>query len=182
MIKHNYLETERLLLTRVQKGDIELIHSLFTEPLVAKFNTIGIPETINVTSKILLPIIKQTLSSNPTNILWVVRLKEDRSFIGDFGLNLKASRYQSGEIYFSLLPQYWNKGFTTEIAKMLVKFCFEELNLHRIEAGCAIDNLASIRVLEKIGMQKEAHTRKLLPLKSGWTDNFGFAVLKEDLY
>ncbi|WP_319804126.1 GNAT family N-acetyltransferase [Chryseobacterium oryctis] len=62
----------------------------------------------------------------------------------------------------------------------MINFGFENLNLHRIEAGCAINNIGSINVLEKVGMFREAHTRKLLPLKSGWADNYGYAILSTD--
>lgn len=58
---------------------------------------------------------------------------------------------------------------------------FETLQLHRIEAGCAVGNIGSMTVLEKVGMFREAHTRKLLPLKSGWSDNYRYAILSTDL-
>ena len=60
------------------------------------------------------------------------------------------------------------------------KFGFEDLKLHRIEAGCAVDNIGSFTVLKKVGMLREAHTRQLLPLKSGWSDNYGYAILSTD--
>ena len=52
--------------------------------------------------------------------------------------------------------------------------------LHRIEA-VAVTNTASIRVLEKAGMVREGRHRKILPLASGWTDNYSYAVLDENL-
>ena len=62
----------------------------------------------------------------------------------------------------------------------MLQFSFEEIGLHRIEAGCAIDNIGSIKVLEKSGMHKEGCKRKVLPLKSGWSDTYEYAILKED--
>ncbi|MNL40929.1 Acetyltransferase (GNAT) family protein [compost metagenome] len=77
-------------------------------------------------------------------------------------------------------PRFWNKGYATESLKRIIAFGFDDLNLHRIEAGCAVANTGSIHVLEKVGMLREAHTRKLLPLKSGWSDNYGYAILSTD--
>lgn len=61
-----------------------------------------------------------------------------------------------------------------------MKYGFEELHLHRIEAGVATENIASIKVLEKIGMQREGLRRKVLPIRGKWVDNFHYAILKED--
>jgi hypothetical protein len=52
--------------------------------------------------------------------------------------------------------------------------------LHRIKAGCAVENIASIKVLEKVGMIREGRGRQLLPLKSSWSDNFQYAILETD--
>lgn len=57
---------------------------------------------------------------------------------------------------------------------------FDHLKLHRIEAGCAVANTGSVKVLEKAGMLKEGRKRKVLPLKEGWSDNYEFAMLEED--
>ena len=90
------------------------------------------------------------------------------------------ARFQKAEISYSLLPEQWQKGLGTELVKQLLKHCFNTLGLHRVEAGVAIDNFASIRVLEKAGMKREGTQRKILPLSSGWSDNFSYAILKED--
>jgi RimJ/RimL family protein N-acetyltransferase len=62
----------------------------------------------------------------------------------------------------------------------MLDFGFNTLNLHRIEAGCAVENIGSIRVLEKCGFTKEGRGRKVLPLKSGWSDNFEYAILETE--
>ncbi len=60
---------------------------------------------------------------------------------------------------------HWRKGYTTEALTKLLDFGFNELKLHRIEAGCAIENIASNKVLEKVGMTKEGIKRKILPIR-----------------
>ena len=62
----------------------------------------------------------------------------------------------------------------------MVHYAFTELNLHRIQAGCAVANAASIKVLEKVGFTKEGRRRQILPLSSGWSDNFEYAILETD--
>jgi RimJ/RimL family protein N-acetyltransferase len=62
----------------------------------------------------------------------------------------------------------------------VLEFGFNELLLHRIEAGVATENSASIKVLEKIRMQREGLRRKILPIRGEWKDNFHYAILDED--
>ena len=50
--------------------------------------------------------------------------------------------------------------------------------MHRIEVGCAIENVASIRVLEKVGMTREGRKRQVLPIRANWIDNYFFAILE----
>ncbi|MEL7146066.1 MAG: GNAT family protein, partial [Bacteroidota bacterium] len=57
---------------------------------------------------------------------------------------------------------------------------FDQLKLHRIEAGVAVDNQRSIRVLEKAGMTREGRKRKVLPIRGDWYDNYHYAILEED--
>ncbi|MGB0424777.1 MAG: GNAT family N-acetyltransferase, partial [Flavobacteriales bacterium] len=84
------------------------------------------------------------------------------------------------EFHYSLLPSFWNQGIATHCVKHLINWAFVELKLHRLEAGVAINNLGSIRVLEKAGLKKEGQHRQILPLASGWSDNFTFAILSSD--
>ncbi len=50
-----------------------------------------------------------------------------------------------------------------------------------MQAGCAVDNIGSIKVLEKVGMIKEGRGRQLLSLKNGWSDNFEYSILETDV-
>lgn len=95
-------------------------------------------------------------------------------------MNLGKAKYNNAEVWFKFDPKFWNRGYATEALNLILQFGFNDLKLHRIEAGCAIGNSGSIKVLEKVGMLRESHTRQLLPLKSGWSDNYGYAKLTTD--
>lgn len=107
--------------------------------------------------------------------------KQDNKPIGLFGLNLKPKRYKGGEVWYTIHTKEWNKGCATESLKRIIEFCFNELKLHRIQAGCAVDNVSSIKVLEKSGMIKEGRGRQILPLSNGWSDNYEYSILETDL-
>lgn len=160
----------------LKEEHIVLINALHSFPEVARNNTIGLPKDLAITAKVL----ADKLSPLHQDALGWALYDRENDFIGEAGISLAPQRFQKAEISYSLLPNQWNKGLGTELVKQLIKHCFNTLGLHRVEAGVAVHNHASIRVLEKAGMQREGHHRKILPLASGWADNYSFAILKED--
>lgn len=173
------LKSERLSYQELSEKDIPFIHQLNSSEEVAQYNTIGIPTELSETQRIFQPILDDKKNEERSHYLWVIRDLEN-DFIGEIGLRLTPKRFKSGEIYYSLLPNKWGKGYATEAAKCVLTLCFDNLKLHRIGAGVAVDNKGSIRILEKLGMTLEGRHRKILPLKSGWSDNFEYAILEED--
>lgn len=175
------LKTQRLNLRPISEKDIENIHKLHSLPETDRFNTLGIPKDVNETKIIVDKWISENNLENNKSYTFAIELIENQEFIGLIGINLGKEKYKNAEVWFKFDSAFWNKGFATESLRMIIDFGFETLQLHRIEAGCAIENIGSISVLEKVGMFREAHTRKLLPLKSGWSDNYGYAILSTDL-
>lgn len=174
------LQSERLILKLVTNHDLQPIHDLHTLEETDRFNTLGIPENIDETRELLKKWIEENQKRSIQRYTFAITLKEDSTFIGLFGLNLGKPKYKNAEVWFKFHFNHWNKGYATEVLKEILNFGFNTLNLHRIEAGCATENIGSIKVMEKVGMFREAHTRQLLPLKMGWADNYGYAKLSTD--
>jgi RimJ/RimL family protein N-acetyltransferase len=95
-------------------------------------------------------------------------------------MTLSDDRYKMGEIWYNIMPGHWGNGYATEVSKRLIRFGFEFLSLHRIEAGVATGNSRSIKVLEKAGMTREGVRRKMLPIRGSWVDNYHYAILEDD--
>jgi RimJ/RimL family protein N-acetyltransferase len=174
------LTSNRLIYSEITEKHIEEIHRMNSLAEVARFNTIGIPESIEETASLLHNVIYNRFMKKRTLFGWSVRLKSDNAFVGELGMQLSAPKYNRAEIHYNLMPEHWGNGYATEIVKSVIDFGFNTLKLHRIEAGVAVDNIASIKVLEKVGMQREGRKRKILPLADGWSDNYGYAILRED--
>jgi len=170
-----YLTSERLSVQLLTKNDFEEIHTMNSHPLVAQYNTIGIPKDLSETTKML-----DKVLHNDTALAWVIRETESQEFVGEIGMNLSSEKYRKGEIHYSLHPDHWGCGYATEVIKSVINFGFTQLNLHRIEAGVATENLRSIALLERVGMTREGLCRKILPLQSGWMDNYMYAMLESD--
>lgn len=174
------IQTNRLTLQEISWDDLEMIHQLHSIPEVDEFNTLGIPENLNDTRKVVQADIDDQKQSARSRFCWKAIQKETGEFIGIAGMTLSNDRFKTGEFYYKLFPEFWGKGLATEMAKALIKFGFEEYRLHRIEAGVATLNVASIRVLEKAGMKREGTRRKILPIRGEWKDNFHYAILEDD--
>lgn len=85
-----------------------------------------------------------------------------------------------GDIGYVLRRDVWGQGLGTEIARLLCRFGFEHLRLHRIEATCDPRNVASRRVLEKSGMRPEGVRRDDFFVRGSWRDSLLLAVLESD--
>jgi RimJ/RimL family protein N-acetyltransferase len=94
-----------------------------------------------------------------TRFQLAVTLKSDGRLVGNCGIRLSAAGSHEAEIGYELAPDEWGRGYATEAAQEIVRFGFEELGLHRIAAWTVADNVASARVLEKIGMTLEGRLR-----------------------
>jgi ribosomal-protein-alanine N-acetyltransferase len=175
-----FLNTERLNIRPISILNIEDVFKLQSLEEKAKYNTSGIPTNINETKNTVENWIIENAKENTKRFTFSVELIEGNEFIGLIGMNLGKEHYKNAEVWFQYDYKFWNKGYATESLRKIIDFGFENLKLHRIEAGCAVENIGSISVLEKVGMLREAHTRKLLPLKSGWSDNYGYAILSTD--
>lgn len=175
-----HIQTDRLILKEIEEHDIESIHLMNSCEEVEQFNTIGIPTNIKQTEALLRPIIDDKNQEARTLYGWSLRTKSVNEFVGEFGMRLSSKKYNKAEIHFSLMPTHWGNGFGTEAAKAIIDFGFKALKLHRIEAGVAVKNKASIKLLEKIGMKREGKHRQILPIRGEWVDNYSYAILEED--
>ena len=174
------LFSERLNLRLIETSDLIAIHNLHSLVETDEFNTLGIPEDSKETKRIIEGWIVANKEEEIKSRTFVIEESSMNHFIGLIAINLGNKKHRSAEVWYKLHKNHWGKGYGTEALNRILDFGFEDLNLHRIQAGCAVDNIASIKVLEKVGMLREGRGRQLLPLKSGWSDNFEYAILETD--
>lgn len=111
--------------------------------------------------------------------------------IGDFMLRLEdawsqievseSAKDAQAELGWVLDPTYTGLGYATEAVRELLRFCFEERDVHRVVANCFLDNDTSWRLMEKVGMRRETHAVGESLHRSGrWLDTVGYAVLAHE--
>lgn len=177
------LESQRLTLRTFTESDVSNVHEMLLRPESTLFNPSSYSEDIEETKKIVDIWNSETQTEqHRKKFTFLIETTTDCTFVGIIAIDLIKLHYKNAEIWYKLNPEIWGKGYATEALERIIQFGFEDLNLHRIEGGCAIDNIASYKVMEKCGMIREAHRRKLLPLKSGWSDNYEYAILEDDYF
>lgn len=174
------IQTDRLYIEEITWDDAESVHAIHSIPEVDEFNTLGLPKDLEETKNLIKSAIEDQTNKTRTQFAWIVRLKESKTIIGLGGMFLTADKFNMGEIYYKLIPEHWGNGYATEIARALVNFGFNQCNLHRIEAGAAVENINSLKVLEKTGMTKEGIRRKILPIRGQWVDGYQYAIIEDD--
>lgn len=174
------LKTRRLHIRELTSTDIDNVHELHLLPETDEFNTLGIPENIQTTEKILTEWLILQKQKPRNSYIFCIDKNEDNSFVGLIALNLGKTNYKTAEVWFKVHKDHWKQGYITEALTRLLDFGFNDLKLHRIEAGCVVENIASSKTLEKAGFTREGMKRKKLPIRGEWRDNYFYGILEED--
>jgi [ribosomal protein S5]-alanine N-acetyltransferase len=174
------LSTHRLALRLVSLSDLEFVHGLHSLPETDEFNTLGIPANTAETSGVIEGWVADYSVQPISGYTFVIDSKDTLRSIGLIGIRTGKTKYKTAETWYKLHVAEWGKGYATEALKAVIAFGFRELQLHRIEAGCATANIGSVKVLEKARMTREGMKRGALPLKSGWADNYLYGILADD--
>ena len=106
--------------------------------------------------------------------------QENGELIGNCGIRRKPKNDWEADIGYELSPRYWGCGYATEAARAMVDFGFRELGLQRISSWCIADNVASARVLERLGFTQEGRLRRNEYFKGRWWDTLLYAMLADE--
>jgi len=105
----------------------------------------------------------------------------DEVLVGGITLsNVRRGVAQAGSIGYWMGESYARQGLMSVALRALIVFSFSGLRLHRLEAACITTNVASIRLLEKSGFQREGYARQYLCINGTWQDHLLYARLKDD--
>jgi RimJ/RimL family protein N-acetyltransferase len=170
--------TERLVLRRYTHDDIPDVLGFVSHPSLASVTSGRIQATEEgVRTYIDLQNSYQPFQQNKIFELAVER-QEDGKVIGMVGLIRQDHR--QGEIGWALGVEYRGQGYATEAASALMDNAFHSLGLHRIYADTNSDNLASLRLMERLGMRREALLRGSVYEKGKWLDQYIYGILADE--
>ena len=150
--KFQELETERLVLRKLQLGDVyEYYERLFGDGDVSRYMLFDPHQSIMESLESVQEILKRYEEEN--FYCWGVELKEEAGLMGLVQLVRFEEQANSCSFVYMLGCNYWNQGYGTEILKAVFRYAFEELEVERIVADHMTKNIASGRAMEKAGMK-----------------------------
>ncbi len=114
-------------------------------------------------------------------VLFRVDPAEGASIIGRIALTgVMRGAFMSAHLGYWIDEEHQRRGYMTEAVRAVVRFAFDVLGLHRVQAAVMPHNAASLRVLEKLGFRKEGESPRYLQIAGKWADHAVFAVTAEE--
>lgn len=165
------LETKRLVLRQFTVADAEHIFALDNDPAVMRYLNGGEPTPRAVVEQTILPTFMEYDQNVPGFGVWAVDEKSTGDFLG--WVSMRPSDEMVGEVIlgYRFRKATWGKGFATEAVRALIDKGFTELGVQRVVATTYQDNVASQRVMEKLGMRLVRRFR-LTPEDLGISDTY----------
>lgn len=164
------IETSRLLVRPTVIDDASDIHQFLKDEETMAFFVEGIYSLDTI----------RTFIEKDKDKHFTIIEKNTNRIIGKLSFH-KWFMTKTYEIGWILHKDYWGNGYITEIAKAVIKYGFEKLDLHRIIATCQPENIASKRICEKLGMRLEGTFKQCIHYKDDiWWDELFYAILAED--
>ena len=172
------LETERLILRAMSRSDSGDMYDYARREDVTKY-LLWYPHTdLHYTAEYLKYVENRYKAGDFYD--WAVVLKSNGKMIGTCGFTRIEHQSDLGEIGFVINPDYHGRGYATEAAGRVIKFGFEVLGLHRIEARFIQGNAASLAVQKRLGMKLEGYMRDAMIVKGEFRTIGVSALLAEE--
>jgi len=173
------IHTDRLILRRVRIEDAEAMHAYRSLPEVTRFFPAD-HRTIEDTLAFVEPLVSVEPTTPGTWLALVITLPETGKVIGDIGLRFPEKETYQVELGTSLDPAYQRKGYASEAMLAVIQYAFETLGKHRVYASIDPHNSASVALVERIGLRREAHFRSSIWWKGEWADDVIYAMLEDE--
>lgn len=173
------LQTPRLRLRPLESGDAAAMFAYRALPEVTRFQCWAPADEAEIGRFIA----EQRRLRPDTPGTWyqlAICRRDDGLLIGDCGLHFQLEADWQAEVGITVAPAYQRSGYAAEALAAVIGFLFGGLGKHRVFASVDPRNQASIGLLERLGLRREAWFRQSLPFKGGWADDVVYAVLADE--
>lgn len=172
------LETESLILRKMEMRDAPDMYEYSRDPLVAKHVLWDAHTSISDTKSYIRYMLRKYRQGEPSS--WCIEEKSTGKVVGTIGYMWHQADNSACEVGYSLARRCWNQGYMTQALKAVLDYTFRELHINRVEAQHETENGASGAVMRKCGMQHEGTLRSRLYNKGRYVDVELYAILRKD--
>jgi len=173
------LETSRLILRRFQESDLVPFHAYRSDPEIEKYQGWG---------EFTLEDARQFIANQGTgdpgapgaHIQIAIELKSTSEMIGDVYVYTPEREPEQARLGYSIATAHQRHGYATEAVTAMLNYLFGPLSKHRVSAGADAENTASIGLMERLGMRREAHFIQSAWYRGQWTDEVQYAILQSE--
>ncbi|WP_190820404.1 GNAT family N-acetyltransferase [Saccharopolyspora pogona] len=181
MLRPDYpISTDRLVLRPFTTADVADVWAYQRQPEVARYLRWD-PRDLQQTQDAVEGMAAETeLRAEGDCLSLAVVLPALGVIVGQVELVWLSEEHRQGEIGYIFNPDHQGKGLATEAARTVLRLGFEELDLHRIVGRCNALNTASAKLMERLGMRREAHFIQSSIIKGAWREEFVYAILRSE--
>jgi RimJ/RimL family protein N-acetyltransferase len=172
------LETPRLQLRQFEPGDLDALHEMFSREDTVRWLYEDPPTLEQDRARLERRMRNLRFGVTGDALGLAAVLRDDGTLVGDLSLFLHSAEHRQGEIGFIFHPDHQGRGYATEAAGALLDVAFDTFDLHRVAGRLEARNVASARVLEKLGMHREAHLVENELVKGEWQSEVVYASLR----
>lgn len=173
------LETERLIIRRMSETDLDDFLAYQTHPDVMRYQPYE-PATRESAARFLAQQAVAEPDDAGGHLAFAVHHRRDDKMIGEVILDVLPKPQSRGGVGWSFHLDYHGQGYASEAARALLRYGFSFLGLHRLTTFCDTRNAASYRLMERLGMRREGHSRQSMLLRGVWQDEYHYALLREE--
>jgi RimJ/RimL family protein N-acetyltransferase len=181
MLSPDYpIATERLLLRPFEPGDLDALVAIHGDPEVVRYLYWGVRDREELRGVLEEKATRTVIAREGDGLNLAVVVAATGELAGDMSLMWRSEEHRMAEVGYIFNPAHAGRGYATEAARALLRLGFEDLGLHRIIGRLDARNTASARVLERLGMRREAHLVENEFVQGEWTDEVVYAILDRE--
>ncbi len=172
------LSTHRLVLRRMVANDAERLYQLRSDPRVMQYIDRPLMTSLDDAYPFLAK--NDEYIENQEGINWAICLKDENLLIGNICLWHFSKENYRAELGYSLMPQYWHRGIMSEAMQAVLRYGFETMKAHSIEADTNPINIDSCKTLELNGFKREGYFKEKYYWQGEFRDSAVYSLLRSE--
>ncbi len=171
------LAGERITLRRFRPDDLPAFVAYRSDPAVARYQSWDAPYPEQDGRKLIGDLLAQHPDTPGDWYQYAAALRSTGELIGDVGVGTDADDARLTEIGYTIATAHQGHGYGKEAVRLVLRYLFAERGKHRVHARCDPRNVASVKLLESLGLRREGHLRESFREHDEWADELIYAIL-----